>query len=293
MYATAHLQRLLSLGWLLVLPVQSAVAHGVSESDKQAMIGGGVLEYMWLGASHMLTGYDHLLFLFGVIFFLTGFKDIVRFITAFTLGHCITLLGTTLVGVSANAYLIDAVIAVSVMYKGFENVDGFKRYFKRDAPNLLWMVFLFGLLHGFGLSTRLQELPLGEEGLIVRILSFNVGVELGQIAALCVMLLFFNLWRKFDAFKKFSVATNVGLILAGLGLFVFQMVGFFTDPGHAEHLVPPAAEEHHEIHETHGHAHDAPAAHGHADDAPKTKGHSHGDSEGHGHGHDAHGHPHD
>ena len=133
-----------------------AFAHGVSESDKAAMVDGSALEYIWLGAEHMVTGYDHLLFLFGVLFFLQGFRDILRFISAFTLGHCITLLGATLAGVSANAYLIDAVIAVSVMYKGFENIDGFQRYFGRTAPNLLTMVFVFGLIHGFGLSTRLQ-----------------------------------------------------------------------------------------------------------------------------------------
>ena len=150
--------------FLMLIPIGAAYAHGVSSADREAMIGGGAMEYIWLGATHMLTGYDHLLFLFGVIFFLTGFRDVVRFITAFTVGHCITLLGATLAGISANAHLIDAVIAVSVMYKGFENLGGFKRVFKRDAPNLLWVVFGFGLIHGFGLSTRLQDLPLGDAG---------------------------------------------------------------------------------------------------------------------------------
>jgi len=231
-----------------------AFAHGVSESDKAAMVEGSALEYIWLGAEHMVTGYDHLLFLFGVLFFLQGFRDILRFISAFTLGHCITLLGATLAGVSANAYLIDAVIAVSVIYKGFENIDGFQRYFGRTAPNLLTMVFVFGLIHGFGLSTRLQELPLGEEGLIVRILSFNVGVELGQIAALCVMLMFFNVLRRSAVFASLSAVANMGLMFAGFGLFVFQISSYFAAPTAHEHDAH-APEEHHD--------HGAPGTHDH------------------------------
>ena len=252
------------VGFLTLIPVGAAYAHGVSSADQEAMIGGGAVEYVWLGATHMLTGYDHLLFLFGVIFFLTGFRDVVRFITAFTLGHCITLLGATLAGISANAHLIDAVIAASVMYKGFENLGGFKRIFKRNAPNLLWVVFGFGLIHGFGLSTRLQDLPLGGDGLIIRILSFNVGVELGQIAALCVMVVFFAAWRKSPSFMRFSTMANQGLVLAGLGLLVFQMVGFFSEPNYSERHEQPV----HEYHEVDDH-----------------RGQDHGDHHGHDHGH--------
>ena len=237
--------------FLMLIPVGAAYAHGVSSADRETMIGGGAMEYIWLGATHMLTGYDHLLFLFGVIFFLTGFRDVVRFITAFTLGHCITLLGATLAGIGANAHLIDAVIAVSVMYKGFENLGGFKCVFKRDAPNLLWVVFGFGLIHGFGLSTRLQDLPLGDNDLIIRILSFNVGVELGQIAALCVMVMFFKVWRKSASFIRFSTIANQGLVLAGLGLLVFQMVGFFTELNHPSHHEQPV-HEHRESDDHHG-----------------------------------------
>ena len=257
---------------LIMIPVGTAYAHGLSSADREAMVGGGALEYIWLGATHMLTGYDHLLFLVGVIFFLTSFRDVVRFITAFTVGHCITLMGATLAGISANAHLIDAVIAVSVIYKGFENLDGFKRVFKKDAPNLLWMVFGFGLIHGFGLSTRLQELPLGDDGLIVRIFSFNLGVELGQIAALCVMLMFFKLWQKTSSFSKFSTAANWVLVLAGLGLLVFQMIGFFTEPDHHGHPEQPV-QEHVESdrHDGHDHAedhgHDHKGAHGHDHEA--------------------------
>ena len=212
----------------LFLPLVT-LAHGISEADKQAMLSGGYLKYIWLGTTHMLTGYDHLLFIFGVIFFLTTFKNIVRFISVFTLGHCITLIFATFFKITANYYLIDAVIAISVMYKGFENIDGFKKYFKWDPPTLLRMVFIFGLIHGFGLSTRLQQLPLGDDqiSMLLRILSFNVGVEVGQIVALTVMLIFLSGWRKAESFAKFSYAANVGLIAGGIFLFFMQFHGYW------------------------------------------------------------------
>ena len=217
------------LGLVSLLSTTSSFAHGLSEEAKQAMISGGYWQYVILGAEHMITGYDHLLFLFGVIFFLTTFKDIVRFISVFTLGHSITLIFATFMGISANYWLIDAVIALSVCYKGFDNNGGFQSYlgFKK-APNLLMMVFIFGLIHGFGLSTRLQQLPLGEKGseMLMRIISFNVGVELGQIAALSIMLLFLAKARETEVFKRFSRVANDGLVLAGFLLFLMQMHGY-------------------------------------------------------------------
>ncbi len=172
----------------LLIPV-SALAHGISEEDKLRMLSGGYLQYIGLGATHMLTGYDHLLFLFGVVFFLTSFKDIAKFVTAFTVGHCITLIFATFYQITWNYFLIDAIIALSVIYKGFDNNGGFQKYLDMKSPNLLGAVFLFGLLHGFGLSTRLQQLPLGDDStdILLRILSFNLGVEIGQIVALVVM----------------------------------------------------------------------------------------------------------
>ena len=210
--------------------LSSVFAHGISDADKQSMIEGGYLEYISLGASHMITGYDHLLFLFGVIFFLTKFKEIVQFITVFTIGHCITLIFATFWGISANYFLIDAVIALTVIYKGFDNLEGFQKVFKmQKSPNLLALVFIFGLIHGFGLSARLQQLPLGDEGLLLKILSFNIGVELGQISALAIMLFFLNIWRKRASFKKFSDLSNYALCAAGAYLFILQMHGFFTE----------------------------------------------------------------
>lgn len=204
----------------------SVIAHGMSDADKQRAIEAGLPDYLVLGAGHMLTGYDHLLFLFGVVFFLSRFSDIVKFITAFTVGHSITLVFATLYFVQANYFLIDAVIALTVCYKGFENLGGFKRYFSVGSPNLMYMVFGFGLIHGFGLSTRLQQLPMGEGSIVMKILAFNVGVELGQIAALSAMLALLAGWRKTASFKRFSVMANTLLVIIGGLLFLHQLHGY-------------------------------------------------------------------
>lgn len=211
---------------LLLLPA-TAAAHGMSEADRQAMLEGGYRLYGFLGAKHMVTGYDHLLFLFGVMFFLTKFREIVKFITAFTLGHSITLIFATILQIRANYFLIDAVIALTVCYKGFDNLNGFRKYLDVKPPNLLVLVFIFGLIHGFGLSARVQTLPLGEGmPFILRLISFNVGVEAGQVIALTVMLALLSLWRHTATFTKFSAAANTGLILAGGVLFLMQMHGY-------------------------------------------------------------------
>lgn len=221
-------------------------AHGISEADKELMLSGGYLRYVSLGATHMLTGYDHLLFLFGVVFFLANMRDVVKFVTVFTLGHCITLILATFFQITWNYYLIDAIIAISVMYKAFDNNGGFQKVLKVASPNLMWMVFGFGLLHGFGLSTRLQQLPLGDEALpmLGRILSFNVGVELGQIAALAVMLSLLALWRKRASFAQWSYAANLLLLWIGGGLLVMQMHGYWHD-SHPDDFRFPVKEHQH------------------------------------------------
>lgn len=225
----------------------AAFAHGMSAEDQARMLNSGYLEYVELGATHMLTGYDHLLFLLGVIFFLTRFSEIVKFITAFTIGHSITLVFATLLTIKANYYLIDAVIALTVCYKAFDNLGGFKRYFQMSSPNLFWMVFIFGLIHGFGLSTRLQQLPLGSEGLVLKILSFNVGVEVGQIIALSLMLVLLAGWRKTTSFERFSKAVNFGLILLGSLLLIMQLHGYLHT-SHSDEF-PMNADDHAHIHE--------------------------------------------
>lgn len=209
----------------------AAYAHGISEADRQRMLDGGLLQYVGLGASHMLTGYDHLLFLFSVVFFLTSFGEIAKFVTAFTIGHCITLIAATFLKITWNYWLVDALIAVTVIYKAFDNNGGFQKHLGMRSPNLVWMVFGFGLLHGFGLSTRLQQLPLGDDstGILLRILSFNVGVEIGQIAALTVMVALLALRRKRASFARFSVLANNALMAMGVLLLLMQLHGYQHD----------------------------------------------------------------
>lgn len=232
---------------LLTVTSAGAFAHGMSPEDQARILNAGYIEYMRLGATHMLSGYDHLLFLFGVIFFLTRFKDIIKIITAFTIGHSITLVFATLSGITANYYLIDAVIALTVCYKAFDNLEGFKKYLQVQSPNLTAMVFIFGLIHGFGLSTRLQQLPLGESGLVLKILSFNLGVEIGQIIALSIMWVLLSGWRKTDSFKKFSKAANVVLLFAGGLLLLMQLHGF----QHTQYPddFPLNTDDHYHVHE--------------------------------------------
>ncbi|MDH5301865.1 MAG: HupE/UreJ family protein [Gammaproteobacteria bacterium] len=214
------------LAVLLLLISSQLFGHGMSEAEKQSIVDGGNWRYLWIGATHMLSGYDHLLFVFGIIFFLTRFSEIVKYITAFTVGHSITLIFATFNGVQINYFLIDAIIALSVCYIAFANLDGFKKHLDIQPPNLLATIFLLGLIHGLGLSTRLQQLPLSEDQLLMNIISFNVGIELGQIIALTVMLLLLAGWRKTRGFIKFSKIANITLIFAGLYLFLGQMHGY-------------------------------------------------------------------
>lgn len=200
-----------------------AFGHGMSESEKQIIIEGGNLSYIWIGITHMISGYDHLAFVFGIIFFLTKFKDIVKYITVFTLGHSITLIIATFNAITINYFLVDAIIALSVCYIAFHNLDGFKRYFNTKAPNMLVMIFCLGLIHGLGLSTRLQQLPLNQDNLLMNIISFNIGIEFGQISALAVMLIIIALFRKKASFHVFSKSVNTFLIFVGGYLFLIQM----------------------------------------------------------------------
>lgn len=212
--------------FLVLIPLL-VFAHDVSSADQEILRNGGLWAYIRVGATHMLTGYDHLLFLAGVIFYLNDFKDILKFITVFTIGHCITLISATYAGITANEHLVDAVIALSVLYKGFENLGGFERL-KMQSPNLLLMVGFFGLIHGFGLSTRLQSFDMGTEQLLSKILCFNLGVEVGQVLALIPIVFIITFSRKHPQFPAFYKAVNWYLVLAGVGLFLFQMYGYFN-----------------------------------------------------------------
>jgi len=232
---------------LILINVTYLFAHGVSQSTANAMSDASLLGWGWFGAEHMVTGYDHILFLVGVLFFLTNYFDIFKFITAFTIAHCVTLIFATYWGITANAYLIDAVIAFSVIYKGFENLGGFKKIFSINAPNLILMVFIFGLIHGFGLSTKLQEVAVDSniDLSISQILSFNVGVELGQIIVLIILFPLLSLIRG-NYFKKISQITNWGLVLAGSFLLIYQLNNFFNDDVH--HHIPKQTNSGHHHH---------------------------------------------
>ncbi|WP_044209217.1 HupE/UreJ family protein [Flammeovirga sp. OC4] len=221
----SNFKRILLLVFILI-PV-FGFAHDVTSADQEILRNGGLWAYIQVGATHMLTGYDHLLFLAGVVFYLKGFKDIVKFITAFTIGHCITLIGATYLGITANEHLVDAVIALSVLYKGFENLGGFEKL-NIKSPHLLLMVVIFGLIHGFGLSTRLQSFENGTEDLLAKILCFNLGVEIGQIVALIPIVLIITFSRQNKQFPAFYKAVNWYLVIAGIGLFLYQMSGYIN-----------------------------------------------------------------
>ncbi|MEM8897654.1 MAG: HupE/UreJ family protein [Bacteroidota bacterium] len=216
-----------ALALLLIIIPLLGFAHGVSSADQELLRTGGLWAFIQVGATHMLTGYDHLLFLAGVIFYLNSFKDILKFITVFTIGHCITLISATYSGITADEHLVDAVIALSVLYKGFENLGGFEKL-NVKSPNLLLMVGIFGLIHGFGLSTRLQSFDIGQEQFLAKILCFNLGVEIGQVLALIPIVFIITLSRKHKQFPAFYKAVNWYLVLAGIALFIYQLNGYFS-----------------------------------------------------------------
>ncbi|MDX1405231.1 MAG: HupE/UreJ family protein [Woeseiaceae bacterium] len=204
-------------------------AHGVQGKDAEFLqrnAGQALLVFMYLGAKHMITGYDHLLYLLGVIFFLYRPKHIALYVTLFAVGHSVTLLSGVLGKIYVNPYLVDAVIGLSVAYKAFENLDGFKRIFDRQ-PNPRYAVFCFGLVHGFGLATKLQGFSLSSEGLIANIISFNVGVEIGQLLALVVLLVLINAWRAAGTFDRHANAFNFLLMFAGFSLAAYQISGYY------------------------------------------------------------------
>ena len=271
----------LSLLLLLFIPLLGW-SHGVPESTINAMADASLIDFIFFGAEHMLTGYDHILFLIGVVFFLTNFLDIFKFITAFTVAHCIVLIFATFYGIKANAYLIDAVIAFSVIYKGFENLDGFKKWFSIKAPNLVLMVFVFGLIHGFGLSTKLQEVAAATSIhlSLSQILCFNLGVEVGQIAVLIIVFPLLSMVRG----KLFDKVSNWLLVSAGVLLLIYQLNGFFTDKGNHQHPVKEPI-EHFEL-DHHEHSHDELPHQHHAEDSVEHHEHDHHEhSHGDGHSH--------
>ena len=222
-------RRILLVASLIVLGYATIVdAHGVSGKDAvylQGLSGRAIIPLMYLGAKHMVTGYDHLLFLVGVIFFLYRLKDVVQYVSLFTIGHSTTLLLGVLGGIHANAFLIDAIIGFSVVYKAFENMNGFQRFFGVQ-PNTRAAVLIFGLFHGFGLATKLQEFALSQNGLVANIVSFNVGVEIGQGLALGAILIAIGYWRAHRGFVRHAFAFNAAVMACGFLLVGYQLSGY-------------------------------------------------------------------
>jgi hypothetical protein len=213
----------------LTLPAE-LLAHGVTAGDKgyiQESSGPLPVPFMYLGAKHMVTGYDHLLFLFGVIFFLYRLKDIGIYVTLFAVGHSSTLLFGVLTGVSASAYLIDAIIGLSVVYKALDNMRAFPRWFGVQ-PSTRAATLIFGLFHGFGLATKILEFEMSRDGLVSNLLFFNVGVEIGQLLALSAILIAMGYWRRTRSFTRHAYTANVALMTAGFVLVGYQLAGYFV-----------------------------------------------------------------
>jgi HupE / UreJ protein len=214
---------------LLAIP-DLALAHGIGGKDASfvaATKGPDILPFMYLGAKHMVTGYDHLLFILGVIFFLYRMRDVIIYVTLFSIGHSITLLAGVLLKIEVNAYLVDAVIGLSVAYKAFDNLGGFKSVFGFQ-PNNKIAVATFGLIHGFGLATKLQDFRLSPNGLVANMIGFNIGVELGQLIALAIMLAIMLQWRRAASFERSAVAANALILAAGFVLIEYQLAGYFV-----------------------------------------------------------------
>jgi hypothetical protein len=222
---------IVALGLVLALP-SDAVAHGITVGDKgyiQSIVGVHLIPYAYLGAKHMVTGYDHLLFLLGVIFFLYRLKDVGLYVTLFAVGHSVTLIAGVLTGFSVNAYLIDALIGLSVVYKALDNMGAFPRWFGVQ-PNTKLLTLVFGLFHGFGLATKILDYEMATDGLVPNLVAFNVGVEIGQLLALSAILVVMTHWRQTTSFVRHAYTTNVAIMSAGFVLVGYQVAGYFLMP---------------------------------------------------------------
>jgi HupE / UreJ protein len=214
----------------LAAGLDPAFAHGIGGKDATFVAGTkgpDILPFMYLGAKHMVTGYDHLLFIFGVIFFLYRLKDVLIYVTLFSIGHSITLIAGVLMKIEVNPFLVDAIIGLSVVYKAFDNLGGFQSVFGVQ-PNNRIAVAGFGLIHGFGLATKLQALKLSPNGLVENMIGFNIGVEIGQFLALAVMLAIMLQWRRTASFERLAVAANALILTAGFVLMEYQLSAYFA-----------------------------------------------------------------
>ncbi len=214
--------------WLLTIAA-GAAAHDVASSDRafvEGVNGPAFLPFLYLGAKHMVTGYDHILFLIGVVFFLHRLKDVILYVSMFTIGHSLTLMGGVLLGVGANAHIVDAIIGLSVVYKGVENLGGLRKLGLRFDTRIA--VLIFGLFHGLGLATKLMDLSVARNGLLTNLIGFNLGVEVGQVIVLTFVVILLNLWRRSAHFDGAARYANMLLILAGIILTGQQIAGYLA-----------------------------------------------------------------
>jgi hypothetical protein len=215
---------------LLLFTSTDAFAHAVTQGDKgyiQEISGVHLLPFVYLGAKHMMTGYDHILFLFGVIFFLYKLQHIAVYVSLFAIGHSTTMVLGVYYNIGMNSYLIDAVIGFSVVYKALDNLGAFQRWFGVQ-PNTQWATLIFGLIHGFGLATKIQEYEISPDGLVPNLLAFNVGVEIGQLLALAVILIGMSFWRRTAGFMRYAYSANVVMMSAGFILVGMQLTGYLV-----------------------------------------------------------------
>jgi len=214
----------------LVTLTTTAAAHAVAEGDKgyiQEITGVNILPFIYLGAKHMVTGYDHILFLFGVIFFLYRLKDIGLYVSLFALGHSTTMLLGVYFNIGINSYLIDAIIGLSIVYKALDNLGAFQSWFGWQ-PNTKAATLIFGFCHGFGLSSKIIEYNISPDGLVPNLLAFNVGVEIGQLLALSLILIAMGFWRRRESFWRHAYAANVAMMAMGFLLIGYQLTGYFV-----------------------------------------------------------------
>ena len=219
---------LMLIGLFGIIP--DAFAHGITTGDKgyaSQVTGVHPMPFIYLGAKHMMTGYDHLLFLLGVIFFLYRLKDVTIYVTLFAVGHVVTLLSGVLMEISISAYIIDAIIGFSVVYKALDNMGAYQRWFGFQ-PNTKIATFGFGLIHGFGLATKILEYEMSYDGLLGNLIFFNIGVEIGQILALVAILIAITYWRKSGAFMKQAYHANAFMMMLGFLLMFYQITGYIV-----------------------------------------------------------------
>ncbi|MCD8503499.1 MAG: HupE/UreJ family protein [Burkholderiaceae bacterium] len=224
---------LLGILALTALAAEPVFAHAVAQGDKgyiQEISGVHLLPFVYLGAKHMVTGYDHILFLLGVVFFLYRLQHVALYVTLFAVGHSTTMLLGVYFNIGINSYIIDAIIGLSVVYKALDNLGAYQRWFGFQ-PDPKAATFIFGLFHGFGLSTKIIEYNISSDGLVPNLLAFNVGVEIGQLLALSAILIVMGYWRRTVGFFKHAYSANVVMMSAGFILMGYQIAGYYVSQG--------------------------------------------------------------